>query len=67
MGDQIFEELADGNFETHVRWVEHVAAKIMKKWVAFLPLDVRAEESFHIEGVVLHHEQVVKDVDAVVF
>ena len=67
MWDQIFQELADGDFETQVCWVKHVAAQVVEKWVVLLLLDVWAEESFHVEGIVLHHEQVVEDIDAVVF
>jgi hypothetical protein len=43
-----------------------MAAQIAKERVALLLLEVRTKESFHIESVVLHHKQVVEDVDAVV-
>ncbi len=43
-----------------------MAAQIVEKWVVLLLLDVGAEESFHVERIVLHHEQVVEDINAVV-
>ncbi len=49
-----------------MRRIKHVTAQITKEGVALLLLEVRAKESFHIESIVLHHKQVVEDVDAVV-
>ena len=43
-----------------------MSAQIVKEWIPLFSLGFRAEEGLHVESIILHHQQIVEDVNAMV-